>query len=161
MQYCSSATYELRSLVPRRVSSALHKSLVIGCRSYCTGSLAHLTCLVKLPSYNTINMFRRFKSFLRLIFHREHRVRLYSIVTKRNWPHLNVLWNRGDRGQPSTRETPHSVQIRCDLSRSFTSKVKFLSHPKREISVKETKIPRSAKNRPIVSFVTDRMTVET
>ena len=51
---------------------------------------------------------------------RDHRIRSYCIVTKRDRPHLIVLPNRGDRDRSWTRQTPRSVEMCCDLPRSVT-----------------------------------------
>ena len=45
----------------------------------------------------------------RLIFNRNHRIRSYCIVAKRNTTHLIVLPNRGGRYRPWTRQNPRSV----------------------------------------------------
>ena len=50
---------------------------------------------------------------------RDHRIRSYCIVTKRDRSHLIMLPNRGDRDRSWTRQT-HSVVMCCDLPRSVT-----------------------------------------
>ena len=52
--------------------------------------------------------------------YRDHRIRLYAIVTKRNKTHLIMFPNRADRGRCWTRKTVGSVEMCCDLLRSVT-----------------------------------------
>ena len=51
---------------------------------------------------------------------RDHRIRSYCIVSKRDRSHLIVLPKRGGRDRSLTRQTPRSVEMCCDLPRSVT-----------------------------------------
>ena len=66
---------------------------------------------------------QKFPRWARLIVKRDHRIRSYWSVSKRDRSHLNVLPNRIDRDHPLTWQTPRAVKVQCDLSRSVTYSV--------------------------------------
>ena len=58
---------------------------------------------------NRRNFLNSSKFFYDQLSNRDHRIRLYCIITKRDTSHLIVLPNRGDRDRSWTRQTPRSI----------------------------------------------------